>query len=234
MKPFLLSLLFLIAFNSFGQKKTNYYWEQGIQRYSKDIRSNVFYLTLINESIEDTTKNLQADQELRTLLKDHKFTIEHQGFADDEIGFVFFRKLTFKKGSCSSKKLQELYKKLYAYKKIQFFGPLIFDINSTINSGAGLQQTIEITFQPELEQEKIDALISKYQLTVTREYGYNKEISRKIVNGTPITTYQEIKAISISLEDVYGLNILRLTNKIQKEAHVLRVSNYLFIQETFG
>ncbi|MGH1338882.1 MAG: hypothetical protein ACRBFS_22390 [Aureispira sp.] len=231
----LLSILLFWAITApISGQSTNYYWEQGIKRYSKDIRPNVFYLTLLNESIEDSTKNQQADQELLALLKAYDFTIEHQGFADDDVGFVFFRKLTFKKWTLSPKKLKRLYQLLYNYKQIQFFGPLIFDINGTINSGAGLGQHLEITFQPDIDQDKIDALVSKHQLTVTGGFAFNQETSREVVNNTLRTTQQTIKIISVSLEDVYGLEILHLTNKIQKEAVVTKVSNYLFIQETFG
>jgi len=210
----------------------NHYWEHGVKKHSADINSNTFYLTLINETIEDSIKNRLADQELYRLLDTYNFSIKHEGFTEDRIGSVYFRKLTFKHPLRQHKKLKALYKKIYSYDKVQFFGPLIYNFN-TQYYGAGLHSTLDITFKPDTDQSVIDALVKKYNLVIRNTFNQGKEKTRKVVNGTQYSTYEKITTISVLCSNTYGIELLRLSDKLQNEASVDRLLNHLFIQATF-
>ncbi|MFK7799370.1 MAG: hypothetical protein AB8E82_18105 [Aureispira sp.] len=233
----ILLLLLLPTITLLGQVKIQdiqHYWMGGQKIEAKCLAPSTFYLTLHNESIKDSTKNLKADQALKQHLQDYEFTIAYQGFADDHVGFVFYRKLVFKHPPLTPEGIQKLYQAVYSYNNIQFFGPLVANIYSNqYYSGAGLLHDVGLQFKPDLEQEQIDALIQKYQLTVTATSTYNKEIDRKVINGTQYTKYQQIRFLEVQAKEFHGLFLLALAEQLQQEPLIDRVSNRLFIQETY-
>lgn len=232
----ILLLLLFPTLSLLGQDKLyhiHYYWTEGKKTAAPSLHPSTFYLTLHHESIENNSKKLEVDQALKQHLKDYDFTIEHQGFADDHIGFVFFRKLVFKKPPISSKDIQKLYLAVYSFDKIQFFGPLVANIYSEpYCSGAGLLNELGLQFKPDLKQEQMDALLQKYKLESTGQFVYNKEINRKIVNGTQYTTYQHIVLLDVRPQQFYGLALIQLATQLQQDPLIDKVSNRLFIQQT--
>ncbi|MFK7749434.1 MAG: hypothetical protein AB8B65_13645 [Kordia sp.] len=190
----------------------DFYWQHGVKKYSKDIKPNVFYLTLINESLNDSIQNKQRDQEILDLLKNYELTIEHKGISDDKIGYVFYRKLIFQNKAMDSLMVKDISEKMYSYDKIQFFGPQIYDIDTYY--GAGLQRTLDITFKAKTTKEAIEKIVKKYKLEVIGEFPTHQTIAVRCTN-------------------VYGLEIINLTTKIQEESCVDKTLNHLYIQNTF-
>jgi len=208
-----LCILFLLSLTKVFCQDTiptpNFYWEYGVKKFSKDMQSNVFYLSLINESLNDSIKNKENDKEILRLLKPYKFTIEHKGIADDEIGYVFYRKLIFQNKLMDHITIQEIYQKLYSYEKIHFFGPQIYDVET--HYGAGLQRMLDIIFNAKTTKDEIEKLIKKYKLTIIGEYPFAQSISVRFTN-------------------TYGLEIINVTTKIQEDSCVAKTLNHLYIQ----
>jgi|GEM_PF-5578554 len=232
MRVFLVTILLLNFFHVFSQdidSSINYYWEHGIKKKSDQIDPNIFYLSLINESLEDTVENKNNDKEILELLNEYDFTIEYQGIADDNVGYVFYRKIIFNE-QISELALRNIYQKIYLYDKIQFFGPQIFDFKT--NYGAGLQRTIDITFKPETRETEIDSIVSKYNLKISYTFNQNREKTRKVENGTQYSTYENIITMTVFCENAYGLEVLHLTDKLQNEVSIDKTLNHLYIQVT--